>query len=101
MESVLVTGGMGFIGSHLIEELLRKGIRVTVIDDLSNGSKENLQDVWGNIEFIHADISKIGLNIKGSFDVIFHLAAHNALFFFILLFEIISLAFKKHFLIDS
>jgi len=76
MESVLVTGGMGFIGSHLIEELLRKGIRVTVIDDLSNGSKENLQDVWENIEFIHADISKIGLNIKGSFDVIFHLAAH-------------------------
>jgi UDP-glucose 4-epimerase len=43
VEHVLITGGAGFIGSHLAERLIRQGCRVTVMDDLSTGSLENLE----------------------------------------------------------
>ena len=42
MESALVTGGAGFIGSHLVDTLIRKGYRVLVIDNLSKGSQEDV-----------------------------------------------------------
>ena len=47
----LITGGAGFIGSHLAEELLKKGHEVVVLDDLSTGSETNLQSLRGNPGF--------------------------------------------------
>lgn len=52
---VLVSGGAGFIGSHLVRNLLNKGYRVRVLDNLSTGKLENLSDVLSHIEFIQAD----------------------------------------------
>jgi UDP-glucose 4-epimerase len=57
MQSV-VSGGAGFIGSHLVEELVKRGRRVTVVDDFSNGSRENLASVASEIKIIERDISK-------------------------------------------
>lgn len=56
MIKYLVTGGAGFIGSHIVEALLAAGHRVTVLDDLSTGSRENLAAVAGDIEFLEGDI---------------------------------------------
>ena len=70
----LVTGGAGFIGSHLVDKIIEKGHSVRVIDDLSTGKKENLNST---AEFIEADIcdfEKIKPLFKGA-DVVFHLAA--------------------------
>jgi len=52
----LVTGGAGFIGSHLAERLVRDGHTVRVLDDLSSGRLENLAAVRGQSEFIEGDI---------------------------------------------
>ena len=54
---VLVTGGAGFVGSHLVDSLLAAGHDVTVIDDLSNGNLENLAHVAGRITFVRQDIT--------------------------------------------
>lgn len=53
----LVTGGAGFIGSHLVEALVRDGHQVTVVDNLSTGKRENLSRVMKNIKFVEADIN--------------------------------------------
>ena len=52
----LVTGGAGFIGSHLVEELVRRGRAVRVLDNLSTGHRENLAAVADRIEFVEGDI---------------------------------------------
>jgi nucleoside-diphosphate-sugar epimerase len=52
----LVTGGAGFIGSHLVEELVRRGRRVRVLDNLSTGHRENLAAVADRIDFVEGDI---------------------------------------------
>jgi UDP-N-acetylglucosamine/UDP-N-acetyl-alpha-D-glucosaminouronate 4-epimerase len=69
----LVTGGAGFIGSHLVSRLIREGNTVTVVDDLSTGRKENLD---GSAALVVANLSRDPLDglVKGA-DVIFHLAA--------------------------
>jgi UDP-glucose 4-epimerase len=73
----LVTGGAGFIGSHLVEKLLKNGHSVSVIDNFSTGRKSNLSHLKGNIKLFKKDIAikdnweKIFKNI----DVVFHLAA--------------------------
>lgn len=54
--SVLVTGGAGFIGSHLVDGLLERGARVRVLDDLSTGHRENLAHVADRVELIVGDI---------------------------------------------
>jgi len=71
---VLVTGGAGFIGSHLVERLVDLKHEVIVIDDLSNGSLSNLKRVSDGIQFLHHDISHPLFNKVGSMDVIYHLA---------------------------
>src|SRR4051812_42324471 len=53
----IVTGGAGFIGSHLVEALLADGARVVVIDDLSSGSAHNLQ---GEVDLEQVDITDAG-----------------------------------------
>ncbi len=54
---VLVTGGAGFIGSNLAEELIRQGAKVTVIDDFSTGSRENLDEIQGSFDLVEGDIN--------------------------------------------
>jgi UDP-glucose 4-epimerase len=74
---VVVSGGAGFIGSHLVEALLNQGNVVTVIDNLSTGRKENLAHLNNSVKLIEADISTPGAWIEEfeGVDWVFHLAA--------------------------
>lgn len=77
---VLVTGGAGFIGSHLVEALVKRGHQVRVLDDLSEGTFQNLQAVRKKIQFIKEDICKpttLERAIRGV-DLIFHQAARRS-----------------------
>ncbi|MEW6183489.1 MAG: SDR family oxidoreductase [Bacillota bacterium] len=77
MTAYLVTGGAGFIGSHIVEELVRKGERVRVLDNLSSGKKENLAHLTKSIEFIEGDITNtadVARSVEGV-DYILHQAA--------------------------
>lgn len=56
MSRILVTGGAGFIGSHITEALVKKGHAVRVLDNFSSGKKENLIKVTGKIELVRGDI---------------------------------------------
>jgi UDP-glucose 4-epimerase len=56
--SVLVTGGAGFVGSHLVEALVDRGARVTVVDDLSTGSEANLEAVAGQVDLEELDLAQ-------------------------------------------
>jgi nucleoside-diphosphate-sugar epimerase len=60
MSSYLVTGGAGFIGSHLAEELLRRGERVRIVDNLSTGKRENLAHLQ-KAEFIEGDLADLSV----------------------------------------
>ena len=77
MTVALVTGGAGFIGSHLVDALLAENISVRVVDNYSTGRPENLAHVSGRVEVIEADISKSGSWQKGfqGADWVFHLGA--------------------------
>ena len=73
----LVTGGAGFIGSHLVDGLLDAGFRVRVLDDLSTGRRENLSDVADRIEFLEGDVrdaTLVGRALEGC-RFVFHEAA--------------------------
>lgn len=74
---VLVTGGAGFIGSNLADELIRQGARVRIIDNLVTGSRENLDEIAGNFEFIEGDLNDDAALTKAISDVevVFHEAA--------------------------
>jgi len=75
MKNCVVTGGAGFIGSHLTRRLLDNGYKVTVIDDFSEGKRKNLPKKHPNLRVVKASIlDDISKYIKGA-DVIFHLAA--------------------------
>lgn len=74
MANYLVTGGAGFIGSHLVETLMKRGDTVKILDNLSTGKKENLHP---DAEFIKADISRLDEIIPHfkNIDGVFHVAA--------------------------
>lgn len=77
MAIYLVTGGAGFIGSHLVGRLVRQGATVRVVDNLSTGRRENLADVWDKIEWIQGDVCDGVLMREAAegVDCIFHQAA--------------------------
>jgi UDP-glucose 4-epimerase len=74
---LVVTGGAGFIGSHLVDRLVSDGHDVTVLDDLSTGKIDNLRQVWDAVRFIEGDIRDGALLAKAveGADCVFHLAA--------------------------
>ena len=63
---VLVTGGCGFLGSYVVEELVRAGADVTVVDNLESGVLENIISVIDHVPFIKADLLDIGVCLKVS-----------------------------------
>ena len=75
--NILVTGGAGFIGSHLVDLLLKEKIKVTVLDNFSTGRPENLDHVREMIKFVECDLSVKGDWIQHfvKVDWVFHLAA--------------------------
>ena len=75
--STLITGGAGFIGSHLVDELIERANEVIVLDNFSTGRPQNLEHVKGKIQLIECDISKPGewQDLFQSIDHVFHLAA--------------------------
>lgn len=77
--AILVTGGAGFIGSHLVEELVRRDADVTVVDNLSTGLESNLSAVIDGVEMCKLDLVTDDIRpllLKQAFDMIFHLAAN-------------------------
>ena len=77
MRTFLVTGGAGFIGSHIAEALVRRGDRVRVLDNLSTGHLENMADFREGIEFVEGDLGDGPLmtEVVRDVDCIFHQAA--------------------------
>jgi UDP-glucose 4-epimerase len=76
-KKVLVTGGAGFIGSHIVDQLVARGISVTVLDDLSTGFTRNLDQVKNQIEFVKGSILDEPLveKLAQGCSCVFHLAA--------------------------
>jgi UDP-N-acetylglucosamine 4-epimerase len=74
---VLVTGGCGFIGSHLVEKLVSLGAEVTILDNLSSGNKQNISAVAHAVTCIHDSITNFESCLEATRDkeIIFHLAA--------------------------
>lgn len=76
-ETYLVTGGAGFIGSHLVDALLARGKRVRVLDNFSTGRRENISHVSEDIELIEGDLrsyERVHTAVRGC-DVVLHLGA--------------------------
>jgi len=77
-KTVVVTGGAGFIGSHLVEALVDAGAKVRVVDNLSAGRKDNLGAVMHKVEFLELDITRADAAaraVRGA-ELVFHLAAN-------------------------
>src|SRR5215213_2966839 len=74
---VLVTGGAGFIGSHIAQGMMERGARVRVIDDLSTGHRENLEELGKDVDFREASLAdeKALLSALEGVELVFHEAA--------------------------
>ena len=79
LKRTVITGGAGFVGSHLVEELSKRGHQVVILDDLSTGKLENIAPLLekGNVEFIQDSITDLPLlqRLFRGADYVFHLAA--------------------------
>jgi len=75
--TVLVTGGAGFIGSHIAAALTAQGARVRVLDDLTTGHRENIEEIGGDVEFIEGSVADEQLlnKVLDGVEVVFHEAA--------------------------
>jgi len=75
MPTAVVTGGAGFLGSHLCDQLISRGLRVVCVDNLDTGSLQNIEHLRGdNFLFMNHDVTA-HLEVDGSVDVVYHLAA--------------------------
>jgi dTDP-glucose 4,6-dehydratase len=75
MPTAVVTGGAGFLGSHLCDALVADGYRVVCVDSLETGSLQNVEHLRGDsFEFVNHDITR-HLEIEGPVDVVYHLAS--------------------------
>ena len=81
MSNILVTGGAGFIGSHLVETLLRTGYQVTVLDNLSTGRLSNLAPLMetfpGQLSFVQGNVEDKSTvqSLASGKEAIYHLAS--------------------------
>lgn len=77
MQNILVTGGAGFIGSHLCDKLIKEGYKVICLDNLLTGSKDNIKHLLddSNFKFIETDVTKTIDIEQEKIDYIFHLAS--------------------------
>ncbi len=77
MKRALVTGGAGFIGSHLVEGLLARGYAVRVLDNFSTGSRDNIKHIINQIDLLEGDVCNLTTTrfAARNVDVIFHEAA--------------------------
>ena len=76
-ERVLVTGGAGFIGSNLSDELIRRGAKVKIIDNFITGNRSNLEEISGDFDFIEGDLNDDPALLRAleNVEVVFHQAA--------------------------
>jgi dTDP-glucose 4,6-dehydratase len=75
MPTAVVTGGAGFLGSHLCDHLVARGFRVICVDNLDTGSLQNVQHLRGDeFEFVNHDVTE-HLEVEGQVDFVYHLAA--------------------------
>ena len=74
---VLITGGAGFIGSHLADHYVNAGHQVTLLDNFSTGSKTNISHLEGTIKVVDGDIRSIDLidQLTQETDLVLHMAA--------------------------
>jgi len=74
---IFITGGAGFIGSHLCDALVAEGKEVTILDNLSTGSKKNIAHLEGKIKVVQGDIrdQKLVESLVGESDLVLHMAA--------------------------
>ena len=72
----LVTGGAGFIGSHLCERLLAEGYRVVCVDNLITGARENVAHLVGSpgFAYVHHDVTT-RMDVEGPVDEVYHFAS--------------------------
>lgn len=79
----MVTGGAGFIGSHVAEQLVQAGARVRILDNLSSGKEQNLAFIRNDVEFTHGDIrnEELLMRLLSGVEVVFHLAAIPSIIF--------------------
>ena len=77
MKKVLITGGAGFIGSHLADRFIQVGSEVVILDNLTTGSKDNLRGLGGNAKFVLGDIRNQDLveELVNEADLVLHMAA--------------------------